>query len=59
MSLHTLAHKMFTLTKRMEGICQNVGLTKALACVRVWHIGSPYFDPILAHFQTSHIAYLL
>ena len=59
MSLHTLAYLMFSLTKCMEGICQNVCLKKALARIRIWHIGIPYFVPILALIQTINIAFLL
>ena len=43
----------------MEGICQNLGLKKALARIRIWHIGSQYYVTILAHIQTIHIAFLL
>ena len=59
MSLHTLAYLMFSLTKCMEGICQNVGLKKVLARIRIWHIGIQYFVPIQTHIQTINIAFLL
>ena len=46
-------------SKCMEGICPSVGLKKALARIRIWHNGSPYYVPILAHIQRIHIAFLL